>query len=103
MLGASLTDCVFEVERPTTVAEVNDILKHASQTPQLQGILAYECAPLVSSDFRSDPHSSIVDSSATMVTGGTQVKILAWYDNEMGYSHRMVELTDYVAHAWEQR
>ena len=103
MLGASLTDCVFEVERPTTVAEVNDILKHASQTPQLQGILAYESAPLVSSDFRSDPHSSIVDSSATMVTGGTQVKILAWYDNEMGYSHRMVELTDYVAQVWEQR
>jgi glyceraldehyde 3-phosphate dehydrogenase len=99
MLGASLTDCVFEVERPTTVAEVNNILKHASQTPQLRGILAYEEAPLVSSDFRSDPHSSIVDSSATMVTGGTQVKILAWYDNEMGYSQRMVELTNHITQA----
>ena len=96
MLGASLTDCVFEVNRATTVAEVNAILAQASQSAPLQGILGYEDAPLVSSDFRSDPRSSIVDANSTMVTGGTQVKIMAWYDNEMGYSQRMVDLTAYV-------
>lgn len=96
MLGASLTDCVFEVSRPTTVAEVNAILAQASQHAPLQGILGYEDAPLVSSDFRSDPRSSIVDGNSTMVTAGTQVKIMAWYDNEMGYSQRMVDLTAYV-------
>lgn len=97
MLGASLTDCVFEVEQPTTVAEVNALLKAASETPQLKGILGYEEELLVSSDFRSDRRSAIVDASSTMVTGGTQVKILAWYDNEMGYAQRMVELTEYIS------
>lgn len=100
MLGASLTDCVFEVERPTTTAEVNAILNAASQTPQLQGILGYEEELLVSSDFRSDRRSAIVDASSTMVTGGTQVKILAWYDNEMGYAQRMIELTEYICTQW---
>ena len=97
MLGASLTDCVFEVERPTSVAEVNAILRDASMSTRLQGILGYEEAPLVSSDYRSDPRSAIVDAASTMVTGGTQVKILAWYDNEMGYSHRMLSLAQMVA------
>lgn len=100
MLGASLTDCVFEVEQPTTVAEVNAILKAASMTPQLNGILGYEEELLVSSDFRSDRRSAIVDASSTMVTGGTQVKILAWYDNEMGYAQRMVELTEFISTQW---
>jgi len=103
MLGASLTDCVFEVEQPTSVAEVNAILKAASDTPQLRGILGYEPELLVSSDYRSDTRSAIVDASSTMVTGGTQIKILAWYDNEMGYSHRMVELAAYVAGKWSSK
>ncbi len=97
MLGASLTDCVFEVEQPTTVTEVNALLKAASETPQLKGILGFEEELLVSSDFRSDRRSAIIDASSTMVTGGTQVKILAWYDNEMGYAQRMVELTEYIS------
>ena len=97
MLGASLTDCVFEVSRPTTVDEVNTILADAAKSVALAGILGYEANPLVSSDYRSDTRSAIVDAASTMVTAGTQIKILAWYDNEMGYSQRMVELTHYVA------
>ena len=97
MLGASLTDCVFELNRPTTIAEVNGLLQQASQSPALEGILGYETAPLVSSDYRSDTRSAIVDASATMVTAGTQVKILAWYDNEMGYSHRLIALAQHIA------
>ena len=102
MLGASLTDCVFEVEQPTTVTEVNALLKAASETPQLKGILGYEEELLVSSDFRSDRRSAIIDASSTMVTGGTQIKILAWYDNEMGYAQRMIELTEYISTQWGQ-
>jgi glyceraldehyde-3-phosphate dehydrogenase/erythrose-4-phosphate dehydrogenase len=62
--------------------------------------LGFEEELLVSSDFRSDRRSAIVDTSSTMVTGGTQIKILAWYDNEMGYAQRMVELTEYVSAQW---
>jgi glyceraldehyde 3-phosphate dehydrogenase len=91
LLNASLTDCVFEVNRPTTVAEVNQLLRAAAEGP-LQGILGYEERPLVSVDFLDDPRSSIVDALSTMVIDGTQVKILAWYDNEWGYVNRMVEL-----------
>jgi glyceraldehyde 3-phosphate dehydrogenase len=96
LLNASLTDCVFEVERPTTVAEVNQLFKEAAETA-LHGILAYEERPLVSIDFLNDPHSAIVDAPSTMVIDGTQVKILAWYDNEWGYVNRMVELAQKVA------
>ena len=96
LLNASITDCVFEVARKTTVDEVNDLLKKAAAGP-LKGILAYEERPLVSSDFKSDTHSSIIDAPSTMVTDGTQVKIIAWYDNEMGYAHRLYELTEKVA------
>ncbi len=98
MLNASLTDCVFEVARPTTVAEVNSLLQAASDGP-LQGILGYEERPLVSIDYKDDPRSAIVDASLTMVTNGTQVKVMAWYDNEIGYVHRMVELATKVARA----
>ncbi|MFP4437641.1 MAG: ArsJ-associated glyceraldehyde-3-phosphate dehydrogenase [Chloroflexaceae bacterium] len=91
LLNASLTDCVFEVARPTTVAEVNALLKAAAEG-SLQGILGYEERPLVSVDYKDDPHSAIVDAPATMVTNGTQVKILAWYDNEWGYANRLAEL-----------
>lgn len=95
LLNASLTDCVFEVARPTTADEVNSMLKAASEGP-LQGILGYEPRPLVSVDYLNDPRSSIVDALSTMVVDGTQVKILAWYDNEIGYVHRLTELTQLV-------
>jgi glyceraldehyde 3-phosphate dehydrogenase len=95
-LNASLTACVFEVKRPTTVEEVNHLFNVAAEGA-LKGILAYETRPLVSMDFVSDPHSAIVDSLCTMVTNETQVKIYAWYDNEWGYANRMVELVRKVA------
>ena len=96
LLNASLTDCVFEVERPTTVEEVNAMLKDAAQG-DLAGILGYEERPLVSIDYLNDPRSSVIDALSTMVIDGTQVKILAWYDNEWGYANRMVELAAKVA------
>jgi glyceraldehyde 3-phosphate dehydrogenase len=97
LLNASLTDCVFEVMRPTTVAEVNELFKQASEQAPLQGILGYEERPLVSIDYLNDPRSAIVDALSTMVVDGTQVKIYAWYDNEWGYANRMVELARKVA------
>jgi glyceraldehyde 3-phosphate dehydrogenase len=96
LLNASLTDCVFEVARPTSVEEVNELLA-AAAAGSLAGILGYESRPLVSVDFKDDPRSAIVDARSTMVTDGTQVKILAWYDNEWGYANRMVELARTVA------
>ena len=87
----SLTDCVFEVAKPTSVAEVNGLLKRAAET-DLKDILGYEERPLVSIDFKTDSRSSIVDAPSTMVIDGTQVKIYAWYDNEWGYSNRISEL-----------
>ncbi|MEJ8561590.1 ArsJ-associated glyceraldehyde-3-phosphate dehydrogenase [Yoonia sp. GPGPB17] len=91
LLNASLTDCVFEVERETTAQEVNSLFKAAAQGP-LKGILGYEERPLVSTDYTNDERSSIVDALSTMVINGTQVKIYAWYDNEMGYAHRLVDV-----------
>ncbi|MBH1970187.1 ArsJ-associated glyceraldehyde-3-phosphate dehydrogenase [Moraxellaceae bacterium AER2_44_116] len=91
LANASLTDCVFEVERATTVEEVNALLKTAAEGA-LKGILCYEERPLVSIDYRTDPHSSIIDAPCTMVINGTQVKIYAWYDNEWGYANRTAEL-----------
>jgi len=96
LLNASLTDCVFEVKRATSAKEVNGLLQAAAEGP-LKGILAYEERPLVSVDFKGDPHSAIVDAPSTMVVDATQVKILAWYDNEWGYVNRMVELAQKVA------
>ncbi len=96
LLNASLTDCVFEVARPTTVAEVNRLLQTAAEGP-LQGILGYEERPLVSVDYKDDPRSAIVDALSTMVIAETQVKVLAWYDNEWGYANRLVELARKVA------
>jgi glyceraldehyde 3-phosphate dehydrogenase len=96
LLNASLTDCVFEVARPTSVEEVNHLLRDAAAGP-LQGILGYEERPLVSIDYKDDPRSAIVDALSTMVIDGTQVKLLAWYDNEWGYANRLVELARKVA------
>lgn len=96
MLNASLTDCVFEVKRKTTVAEVNHLLKEASEK-DLKGILGYEELPLVSIDYKDDPRSSIIDALSTMVIDETQVKILAWYDNEWGYANRLIDLVNKIA------
>lgn len=96
LLNASLTDCVFEVERPTDPAAVNAAFREAAGG-RLAGVLGYEDRPLVSADFVDDPRSSIVDAQSTMVVDGTQVKVLAWYDNEWGYVNRMVELAALVA------
>jgi glyceraldehyde 3-phosphate dehydrogenase len=91
LLNASLTDCVFEVERETTAEDVNTLFKAASEGP-LNGILGFETRPLVSTDYTNDERSSIIDALSTMVINGTQVKIYAWYDNEMGYAHRLVDV-----------
>ncbi|WP_413208314.1 ArsJ-associated glyceraldehyde-3-phosphate dehydrogenase [Rhodospirillum sp. A1_3_36] len=91
LLNASLTDCVFEVARDTTVEEVNDLFRVAASGP-LMGILGVEERPLVSTDFLGDPRSSVIDAPSTMVIDGRQVKVYAWYDNEWGYVNRMVDL-----------
>lgn len=95
LANASLTDCVFEVERATTSDEVNAMLKAAAEG-ELKDILGYETRPLVSVDYKTDPRSSIIDALSTMVVNGTQVKIYAWYDNEWGYANRTVELAKLV-------
>ncbi len=96
LANASLTDCVFELEADVTVEQVNAALKQASEQ-RLAGVLGYEERPLVSVDYTNDTRSSIVDAPSTMVINGTQLKILAWYDNEIGYVNRMMELAQKVA------
>ncbi|MFN3661619.1 ArsJ-associated glyceraldehyde-3-phosphate dehydrogenase [Yoonia sp.] len=91
LLNGSLTDCVFEVARETTAEEVNALLKAAAEGP-LKGIMGYEERPLVSADYTNDTRSGIVDAPSTMVVNGTQVKLYVWYDNEMGYAHRLVDV-----------
>ncbi|MBL8435662.1 MAG: ArsJ-associated glyceraldehyde-3-phosphate dehydrogenase [Zoogloea sp.] len=91
VLNASLTDCVFELQRATTAEEVNGLFAAAARG-ELAGILGYEERPLVSADYARDTRSSIVDALSTMVTDGTLLKVYAWYDNEMGYACRMVDL-----------
>jgi glyceraldehyde 3-phosphate dehydrogenase len=91
VLNASLTDCVFELKRETTADEVNRLFADAAKGP-LAGILGYEERPLVSADYARDTRSSIIDALSTMVTDGTMLKVYAWYDNEMGYACRMVDL-----------
>lgn len=95
VLNASLTDCVFELNRATTADEVNALFAQAAQGP-LAGILGYEARPLVSADYARDTRSSVVDGLSTMVTDGTMLKVYAWYDNEMGYACRMVDLACYM-------
>ncbi|MEM9893509.1 MAG: ArsJ-associated glyceraldehyde-3-phosphate dehydrogenase [Actinomycetota bacterium] len=96
LLNASLSDIVVQVARPTTVEEVNAALRAAADG-ELKGILGFEDRPLVSVDYVDDPRSSIVDGPSTMVTDGTLIKVLAWYDNEWGYVQRMAELLVRVA------
>ncbi len=92
VLNASITDCAFQMQRATTVEEVNGLLLAASQRGPLVSVLGYETRPLVSSDFARDPRSGIVDSLCTRVVDGTMVKVMAWYDNEWGYVNRMADL-----------
>lgn len=93
VLNASLTDCVFELDRTVTEGEINALFEKAAAGP-LAGILGIEHRPLVSADYARDSRSSIIDAPSTMVTDGTLLKIYAWYDNEMGYSCRMVDLAN---------
>jgi glyceraldehyde 3-phosphate dehydrogenase len=95
VLNASLTDCVFELKRPSTEAEVNELFAAAARS-NLAGILGYETRPLVSADYNNDSRSSIVDAPSTLVTDGTLLKVYAWYDNEIGYVCRMVDLANIV-------
>lgn len=94
--NVSLVDLVAEVEEATSIEKVNEALEQASKGP-LKGILAISDQPLVSRDFNGDRHSAILDKLSTNVIAGHLVKVLAWYDNEVGFSHRMVELTALVA------
>jgi len=86
------------LERDTTVEEVNALFKTASEGA-LKGILGYETRPLVSTDYTNDPRSSIIDAPSTMVINGTQLKVYAWYDNEWGYAHRLVDVAHMVSNS----
>jgi glyceraldehyde 3-phosphate dehydrogenase len=90
-------DLVVFVEQKTTKEEVNAVLKKASESGSLKGYLGYEENELVSSDFKGDARSSIVDAPSTLVVGGNCVKVLSWYDNEWGYSCRVRDLINYMA------
>ncbi|MEM2904390.1 MAG: type I glyceraldehyde-3-phosphate dehydrogenase [Candidatus Bathyarchaeia archaeon] len=93
--NVSITDLVAVVKKPATVAQVNEAYKKAA-AGELRGVLAYTDLPLVSVDFNGDPHSATVDGLSTMVSGGDLVKVLAWYDNEWGFSCRMVEMIELI-------
>lgn len=92
----SVVDLVVELAKPATVEEINAALKEAAEGP-MKGILGYEERPLVSVDFKMDPRSSIIDAPSTMVIGDNMAKIVSWYDNEWGYSNRIVDLVNYIA------
>ncbi|MBF2047480.1 MAG: type I glyceraldehyde-3-phosphate dehydrogenase [Elainella sp. C42_A2020_010] len=97
--NVSIVDLVVQVEKSTIVEQVNEALKAASEG-SLKGILAYSDLELVSCDYRGTDESSIVDANLTMVMGGDMVKVVAWYDNEWGYSQRVVDLAEVVAQRW---
>ncbi|MBZ4646584.1 MAG: hypothetical protein PWR27_1991 [Petroclostridium sp.] len=92
----SIVDMVIETEKPVTKESVNAALKAAAEGP-MKGILGYSDEPLVSIDYKGDPRSSIIDGLSTMVMGDNMVKIVSWYDNEWGYSNRIVDLVNYIA------
>ena len=92
----SIVDFTAEIDGDVTAEEVNDAYREAAAT-SMQGILDVSDEPLVSSDFRADPHSAILDSLSTIVIGGNMVKVLAWYDNEWGYSCRVSDLAQFMA------
>jgi glyceraldehyde 3-phosphate dehydrogenase len=92
----SLVDLTFEAERPTSVEEINRAFRDHADRNELEGILAYTEEPFVSSDVIGSPYSAVVDAGLTAVVDGTNVKVVAWYDNEWGYSSRLVELAQRV-------
>jgi glyceraldehyde 3-phosphate dehydrogenase len=94
--NVSVVDLVAELKKDVTVEEVNQVLKEAAEGP-LKGIMAYSDEPLVSSDYNGNPASSTIDGLSTMVLEGNMVKVVSWYDNEWGYSNRVVDLCHYVA------
>lgn len=97
--NVSVVDFVAQVEKPTIAQQVNEVLKAASEN-SMKGIIDYSDLPLVSSDYRGTDASSIVDAELTMVMGGNMVKVISWYDNEWGYSQRVLDLAEYVAQKW---
>jgi len=97
--NVSVVDFVAQIEKSAITEQVNDALQHAAQGP-LKGILGFNELPLVSCDFRKTNASSIADGTLTMVMGGDLVKVVAWYDNEWGYSQRVVDLAELVAQKW---
>lgn len=98
--NVSMVDLVAIVEKGTFVEEINQVLKEASEG-YLKGILEYSDLPLVSSDYQGHDCSSIVDASLTMVMGNDMIKVMAWYDNEWGYSQRVVDLAELVGQKWQ--
>ncbi len=94
--NVSVTDLVVELEKPATAEEINAALKKAAEG-ELKGIMAFCEEPLVSRDFNGNAHSSIIDSLSTMVADGTMAKVVSWYDNEWGYSNRVVDLVQFIA------
>ncbi|MFM7189839.1 MAG: type I glyceraldehyde-3-phosphate dehydrogenase, partial [Microcystaceae cyanobacterium] len=98
--NVSVVDLVVQVEKGTIAEQVNEVLKNAAEG-HLKGILDYTDLALVSSDFRGTDCSSTVDGQLTMVMGGDMVKVVAWYDNEWGYSQRVVDLAEVVARNWK--
>ena len=93
----SLSDITAVLKRDTTKEEINEVFKRAANDPFYQGILTVTEEPLVSTDFKGNSHSTIVDLELTNVVGGNLIKVVAWYDNEWGYSNRLVEITADVA------
>ena len=94
-MNASLTDCVFKLKQKTSPDEVNALFDSAASN-ELAGILGIEYRPLVSADFSGDSRSSVIDAQSTMVTDGSLLKVYSWYDNELGFCCRMVDLANKV-------
>lgn len=92
----SIVDLTIEAERPTAIDEINALFRERADLEELAGILAYSEEPLVSSDIVKSPYSAIFDAPLTSIVDETQVKVVAWYDNEWGYSNRLVELAALV-------
>jgi glyceraldehyde 3-phosphate dehydrogenase len=93
----SIVDLVVNTEKSVTVEAINAAFKAASESDEMEGILGYSDEPLVSMDYKGDSRSSIVDSLATMVIGDKMAKVLAWYDNEWGYSNRCADLVYFIS------
>ena len=99
--NVSLVDLVVDLKKEVTIDEVNSAFKEAADGP-LKGILGFTMEPLVSVDFNTNEHSAVIDGLSTLVMGSNKVKVLAWYDNEWGYSNRVVDLVLYVAEEMEK-